>query len=121
MRVGEVNFGDDDDLVAAIKAAEEGEAGGEGEDRAGACDPPPKLSKAQVQAEVLRCFEDLQEIAVGDMLEGLDTQLEDRYQELGTFYQNYKESDVSEILKALEDDNFLMYRDGVIFSAGSTD
>ena len=121
MRVGEVNFGDDDDLEVAIKAAGEGEAGGEGEDRAGACDPPPKLSKAQVQAEVLRCFEDLQEIAVGDMLEGLDTQLEDRYQELGTFYQNYKESDVSEILKALEDDNFLMYRDGVIFSAGSTD
>ena len=119
MRVGEVNFGDDDDLVA-IKAAGEGEAGGVGEDL-GACDPPPKLSKAQVQAEVLRCFEDLQEIAVGDMLEGLDTQLEDRYQELGTFYQNYKESDVSEILKALEDDNFLMYRDGVIFSAGSTD
>ena len=36
-------------------------------------------------------------------------------------YQNYKESDVSEILKALEEDNFLMYRDGVIFSAGSTD
>ena len=114
-----MNFGDDDDLVA-IKAAGEGEAGGVGEDL-GACDPPPKLSKAQVQAEVLRCFEDLQEIAVGDMLEGLDTQLEDRYQELGTFYQNYKESDVSEILKALEDDNFLMYRDGVIFSAGSTD
>lgn len=79
---------------------------------------PPPLTEDQVKAAISQAFTDLEEVCVAELLEELLEQAEEAVNcdDLPTHpgFEEYTEADVEPILKKLEDDNFLMYRDGTV-------